>query len=112
MTTSDQQTQGRMPVVFLPHGGGPWPFVDLGIGNKEELGQLATYLRDLKALPKTPPKAVLIISAHWEASVPTVMTAAQPPMLYDYYGFPPESYTITWPAPGAPQLATRVRELL
>ena len=33
-------------------------------------------------------------------------------MLYDYYGFPPESYTITWPAPGAPTLASRVRELL
>jgi len=40
------------------------------------------------------------------------MTAAHPPMLYDYYGFPPESYEITWPAPGAPELAARVRELL
>jgi aromatic ring-opening dioxygenase catalytic subunit (LigB family) len=41
-----------------------------------------------------------------------VMTAERPPLLYDYYGFPPESYTITWPAPGAPALASRVRELL
>ena len=40
------------------------------------------------------------------------MTAERPPILYDYYGFPPESYTITWPAPGAPDLASRVRELL
>jgi aromatic ring-opening dioxygenase catalytic subunit (LigB family) len=40
------------------------------------------------------------------------MTSAHPPILYDYYGFPPESYTITWPAPGAPELASRVRELL
>ena len=40
------------------------------------------------------------------------MTAARPPMLYDYYGFPPESYQITWPAPGEPALAARVRALL
>lgn len=102
----------RMPVVFLPHGGGPWPFVDLGFGDKAELNQLATYLRDLRVLPKSPPKAVLVISAHWEEPVPTVMSGARPPMLYDYYGFPPESYQITWPAPGEPKLAARVRELL
>jgi aromatic ring-opening dioxygenase catalytic subunit (LigB family) len=40
------------------------------------------------------------------------MSSARPPLLYDYYGFPPESYTITWPAPGAPELARRVRTLL
>jgi aromatic ring-opening dioxygenase catalytic subunit (LigB family) len=102
----------RMPVVFLPHGGGPWPFVDLGFGDKAELDGLATYLRDLRVLPKTPPRAVLIISAHWEERVPTVMSGARPPMLYDYSGFPPESYTLTWPAPGEPKLAARVRELL
>jgi len=54
----------------------------------------------------------LVVSAHWEESVPTVMSASKPPMLYDYYGFPPESYRITWPAPGSPQLAARVREAL
>ena len=59
-----------------------------------------------------PPRALLVVSAHWEEPVPTVMTAERPPILYDYYGFPPESYTITWPAPGAPELASRVRELL
>jgi aromatic ring-opening dioxygenase catalytic subunit (LigB family) len=56
--------------------------------------------------------ALLVVSAHWEAPVPTVMTSAHPPMLYDYYGFPPESYEITWPAPGQPALADHVRELL
>lgn len=102
----------RMPVAFLPHGGGPWPFVELGFGDKAELAQLAEYLRSVKALPKTPPKALLVVSAHWEEAVPTVMTSTNPPMLYDYYGFPPESYTITWPAPGDPKLARRVRDLL
>jgi aromatic ring-opening dioxygenase catalytic subunit (LigB family) len=105
-------TDGRLPAVFLPHGGGPWPFVDVGIGKKDELAALASYLRSLPAVPKTPPRALLIVSAHWEEAVPTVMSGARPPMLYDYYGFPPESYTITWPAAGEPQLAARVQDLL
>lgn len=103
---------GRMPVTFLPHGGGPWPFVDVGFGSKEELEALASYLRAVSSLPKTPPRALLVISGHWEEPVPTVMTSEHPPMLYDYYGFPPESYRITWPAPGAPKLAARVQALL
>jgi aromatic ring-opening dioxygenase catalytic subunit (LigB family) len=102
----------RLPVVFLPHGGGPWPFVDLRIGSKAEQAELASYLRSVASVPRTPPKAVLVISAHWEEALPTVMTGANPPLLYDYYGFPPESYEIKWPAPGEPALARRVRELL
>lgn len=101
----------RMPVVFLPHGGGPWPFVDIG-WNLQDSDALAAYLESVKALPKTPPKALLVISAHWEERVPTVMTSAKPPMLYDYYGFPPASYQIQWPAPGEPALAKRVQDLL
>ncbi|HEY4103825.1 MAG TPA: class III extradiol ring-cleavage dioxygenase [Polyangiaceae bacterium] len=102
----------RMPLVFLPHGGGPWPFVEIGIGSQAEQAELASYLRSVAELPKTPPQAVLVISAHWEEPVPTVMSSAHPPMLYDYYGFPPASYEITWPAPGHPALAARVRSLL
>lgn len=102
-----------MPVVFAPHGGGPWPFVKLpGFFSEAEKDELAAYLRSLRDLPKTPPKAVLIVSAHWEEEKPTVMTSEAPPILYDYYGFPPESYEITWPAPGSPALAKRVQELL
>jgi aromatic ring-opening dioxygenase catalytic subunit (LigB family) len=82
------------------------------MGEKTELDALAAYLRSLQALPKSPPKALLVISAHWEESVPTLMTGEHPPMLYDYYGFPPESYQITWPAPGHPELTTRVQALL
>ncbi|WP_224240148.1 DODA-type extradiol aromatic ring-opening family dioxygenase [Hyalangium gracile] len=104
-------SQERMPVVFMPHGGGPWPFVELGF-DKNDCDALADYLRSVRALPKTPPKALLVVSAHWEEPVPTVMTAERPPMYYDYYGFPPESYQLTWPAPGQPKLAARVQELL
>lgn len=102
----------RMPVVFVPHGGGPWPFVEIGFGDRAELDGLASYLRSMRALPKQETRALLVVSAHWEEQVPTVMTSDRPPMLYDYYGFPPESYQITWPAPGSPELAARVRSLL
>ncbi len=64
------------------------PFVDLRIGSKAEQAELASYLRSVASVPKSPPKAVLVISAHWEEPLPTVMTSANPPLLYDYYGFP------------------------
>ncbi len=104
--------RARMPVVYLPHGGGPWPFVDVGFGDRAELDGLALYLRAIQAVPPEKPRALLVISAHWEEAVPTVMTAERPPLFYDYYGFPPESYRLTWPAPGDPRLAARVRDLL
>jgi aromatic ring-opening dioxygenase catalytic subunit (LigB family) len=77
-----------------------------------DVATLSAYLRSVAAVPPIAPKALLVVSAHWEERVPTVMTGEHPPMLYDYYGFPPESYTITWPAPGDPGLAARVRTLL
>ena len=101
----------RMPVAFVPHGGGPWPFVEMGLP-RDEVSALREYLASVRTLPPAPPRALLVVSAHWEEPVPTVMTAARPPILYDYYGFPPESYRITWPAPGAPDLAARVQALL
>ena len=100
-----------MPVVFIPHGGGPWPFVDTGFP-PEDVEDLKRYLRSVPAVAPRRPRALLVVSAHWEAAVPSVMTSPQPPMLYDYYGFPPESYRITWPAPGDPALAHDVEQLL
>ena len=101
-----------MPVVFLPHGGGPWPFVDVGFGEQAELNGLAAYLRSVRTVPRSAPRAVLVVSAHWEEAVPTVTSSPAPPLLFDYHGFPPESYRLTWPAPGNPALAARVRALL
>lgn len=104
--------RGRMPVVYLPHGGGPWPFVELGFVARSEVLDLSAYLESLRDLGPQKPTALLVISAHWEEPVPTLMTHPNPPMLYDYYGFPPESYTLQWPAPGAPALAQQVKALL
>ncbi len=101
----------RMPTVYMPHGGGPWPYVELGF-DKAELDSLSHYLKTVAADPPASPKALLVVSAHWEESVVTVMTAEKPPMLHDYYGFPEDSYKVQWPAPGSPIVAARVRELL
>jgi aromatic ring-opening dioxygenase catalytic subunit (LigB family) len=102
----------RMPVLFIPHGGGPWPFVELSVCTREEVDALAGFLRGLPEELGLAPKALLVVSAHWEERVATVMSSPRPPLLYDYYGFPPEAYEIQWPAPGDPALARRVRELL
>jgi aromatic ring-opening dioxygenase catalytic subunit (LigB family) len=104
-------SSSRLPVAYVPHGGGPWPFVEMGM-QRSEVDGLLGYLRGLRGLPKTPPKALLVISAHWEAAVPTVTTGTNPPLLFDYYGFPPASYELTWPAAGDPALASRVQSLL
>lgn len=108
-------SSSRMPVVFAPHGGGPWPFVQTRFMSPDEHKALKNWLESIGGMSApdgTKPKALLVISAHWEADVATVSTSPAPPMLYDYYGFPPESYRIEWPAPGSPELAGRVRELL
>lgn len=103
----------RMPAIYLPHGGGPWPWMNMRfLVDDHEKRSLAVYLAGLPAGLPMRPRAVVVVSAHWEAPVPTVMTHPRPPMLYDYFGFPPETYRITWPAPGSPRLAARVRALL
>jgi aromatic ring-opening dioxygenase catalytic subunit (LigB family) len=102
----------RPPAIYIPHGGGPWPFVDIGFGSKEDWAPLDAYLRAVvRGLPERP-RALLVVSAHWEERVATVMTGDHPPLLFDYFGFPPAAYELTWPAPGAPALAAKARALL
>ena len=73
---------------------------------------LQAYLETLPASLPARPDALLVISAHWEQPQPTVLAAARPGLLFDYTGFPAHTYEFTYPAPGAPQLAGRVRGLL
>ncbi len=99
----------RFPVFFLSHGGGPWPWVD---GMKQQFARTA---REFAALPgrlPAKPKAVLVITGHWEAAEFSVSSAEHPPMDYDYSGFPEHTYHLQYPAPGSPALAARVRALL
>jgi aromatic ring-opening dioxygenase catalytic subunit (LigB family) len=102
----------KLPTLYLPHGGGPCFFMDWTMGPADTWDRMAAWLRGVDASLPERPRALLVVSAHWEAPVPTVTSSAAPPLLYDYYGFPPHTYELAWPAPGAPELATRVRQLL
>jgi aromatic ring-opening dioxygenase catalytic subunit (LigB family) len=64
-----------------------------------------------RALP-APPRALLVISGHWEEPAFTAGSGAAPGLIYDYSGFPPHTYNLTWPAAGDPALAARVAQLL
>ncbi|MGJ9416582.1 DODA-type extradiol aromatic ring-opening family dioxygenase [Massilia sp. CMS3.1] len=99
----------RLPVYFISHGGGPWPWIE------QMRGMYARTAREFAALPNrlpVKPKAILVVSGHWEASEFTVSSSARPPMEYDYSGFPEHTYHISYPAPGSPDLALRVCDLL
>jgi aromatic ring-opening dioxygenase catalytic subunit (LigB family) len=74
--------------------------------------KLGAYFDGLLAGLPERPKAILMISAHWEEDRATVSTAAAPPMLFDYYGFPPHTYELRYPAEGSPELAGQVQALL
>jgi len=90
-----------MPVIFLAHGA-PMLLDDAGW-----IGELAAWAT---RLPR--PRAILMISAHWEER-PLAIGATEPrPLIYDFYGFPERFYRLRYPSPGAPELAARVRDLL
>jgi len=90
-----------MPVIFAAHGA---PVLLDDPGWMVELAEWA------KAMPK--PRSILMVSAHWEKRPTTLGATRTVPLIYDFYGFPDQYYQTRYPAQGAPQLATRVRELL
>src|SRR3546814_466489 len=100
----------KLPTYFISHGGGPWPYIpDMQASN----ATLAASLADIPKQIGAKPKAILMVSAHWETpGTFMVMSTPKPPMVYDYYGFPAHTYEIQYPAPGAPALADRVQQLL
>jgi aromatic ring-opening dioxygenase catalytic subunit (LigB family) len=99
----------RFPTFFLSHGGGPWPFMD---DRRVQYAKTAEAFSQLPQRLPSRPKAVLVITGHWEADEFTVSTSAHPPMVYDYYGFPEHTYHLKYPAPGEPGLAAEVKALL
>lgn len=106
MTIANQ----RQPVFFISHGGGPWPWMPDYLNSV--YANLAQSLRGLlNTLPQRP-KAILMISAHWEAPEFTVQTALQPDMIYDYGGFPAHTYQVHYESSGSLELAEHVENLL
>jgi aromatic ring-opening dioxygenase catalytic subunit (LigB family) len=103
-------TTRTLPTFYVSHGAGPWPWMEGQMRDAHD--QLAVALRQIPQLVAATPKAVLMISAHWEEPDFSVMAHPCPPMLYDYQGFPEHTYHVQYAAPGAPQLADQVRGLL
>jgi len=99
----------RLPVLFISHGGGPWPYIE---DMRQRFAVTAAELIKLPSTLPAKPKAILVITGHWGAPQFTVSTSEHPPMEYDYYGFPEHTYHLQYPAPGNPELAKRVCDLL
>jgi 4,5-DOPA dioxygenase extradiol len=95
-------SENKAQIVYFSHGGGPLPI----LGDPGHKAMIDFMTRLPKRLHK--PDLILVISAHWEESVATLMGASTPPMFYDYYGFPDEAYEITYPAPGSPEYAAKI----
>jgi 4,5-DOPA dioxygenase extradiol len=91
----------RMPAVYLSHGAPPLA------DDRLWTSQLAAWSADL---PK--PRAILVVSAHWEEAPLAIGATTAVPLVYDFWGFPEHYYAVTYPAPGAPELAASVRKLL
>jgi aromatic ring-opening dioxygenase catalytic subunit (LigB family) len=99
----------RLPTYFISHGGGPWPWLP---EMREKMHTLEVSLANMPQEIGTTPKAILMISGHWEAEDFAIMSSATPGMVYDYGGFPPFTYQIKYSSSGAPTVAARVAELL
>lgn len=102
----------RQPSLFLPHGGGPCFFMDWTWGPADTWRRTQGFLEGLANTLPTAPRALLVASGHWEEASFTASTAAKPQLIFDYSGFPEHTYQLTWPAPGDPELADRVADLL
>lgn len=100
----------RLPTYFVSHGGGPWPWLKNEFGSAYD--QLEASLVDMRRQVGIRPEAVLVVTSHWEAPQFMVSSSPAPRMIHDYGGFPPHTYQVRYPAPGNPQLATRVAGLL
>ncbi|KAH8716377.1 Extradiol ring-cleavage dioxygenase [Beauveria bassiana] len=101
------------PVIALSHGGGPMPLLN-DPGHKTIIASLRNRVPEILRLssPDHRPSAIILVTAHWTTRHPSISSGPSPPLLYDYYGFPPETYDLSYPAPGSPALAARVFEAM
>ena len=100
----------RMPTLFVPHGAGPCFFMDWN--PPDAWNAMADFLKNVASTLPARPTAIVVVSAHWLEPVFSVTSGTQPALFYDYYGFPPHTYELRYPAPGEPPLAARIAGLL
>ncbi|MCF6437228.1 class III extradiol ring-cleavage dioxygenase [Pseudoalteromonas sp. MMG022] len=93
-------------IMYIAHGGGPMPL----LGDSAHQNMIDTLKVMAGKIAK--PSAILLISAHFEANIPTLTSGAKPNLIYDYHGFPKAAYDIQYPCKGAPQLAQAVQQCL
>jgi len=106
MKTTGNHSDRKGSIIYFSHGGGPLPL----LGDQGH----AAMIKFMKDLPTRFPRpdAIIVVSAHWEQRIATVLAAPNPELYYDYYGFPDAAYDITYPAPGNPELARRLSGIL
>ena len=103
----------KQPTFFLPHGGGPCFFMDPQGGLPDPMWRkMQAYLAGLVGSLPERPRAILLVSGHWEEEMFTVNVGGGQPLLYDYHGFPDHTYHLQWAAPGARDVARRAADLL
>lgn len=103
---NNKLNQDLSRILYLPHGGGPLPLM----GDRAHT-DLIRFLKEVGQVLGTP-SAILMISAHWEETEVNITSGSQPELFFDYYGFPPETYQIKYPAPGHPELAGKIEKLV
>ena len=99
-----------MPAAYIPHGGGPAFFMQDGMADM--FRPMGEFLAGFSKLLPAKPQAILIVTAHWEKPVDTATGGTNPASICDYYGFPKETYALTYTAPGSPELAANIAGLL
>src|SRR5262249_44275455 len=99
--TAREPAGSTMPSIFVAHGS------PLLLDDEGWVGQLRDWSR---ALPR--PRPIPVLSAHWEQTPLSIGATVAAPLVRDFYGFPEKYYRVEYPAPGAPELAQRVRDLL
>ncbi|KAG4027437.1 hypothetical protein MFRU_030g00730 [Monilinia fructicola] len=104
------------PVIAVCHGGGPMPILN-DPAHAELIKSMRTRAPEILGISpdpskSNPPKAIVLVTAHWVETQPHISSAQQHDLLYDYGGFPPEAYKLKYPAPGSPEIAKEISELL
>lgn len=97
--------QQKAQIIYFSHGGGPLPILKDPSHDK--------MIAFMENLPKiiNKPDSIIVFSAHWEEDVVTIQSGNEPDIMYDYYGFPDEAYTLKYPCKGDSELAIRIADL-
>ena len=107
---NNKSTPVKQPVLFIPHGAGPCFFMNWQPADAWD--KMSEFLTSISNRLPERPKAILIVSAHWQAQEFSITASERPELIYDYYGFPEHTYQLTYPAAGLPVLAERIGQLL